>query len=144
MSPPPSAAPPQEDKNLTKTGSMSSKLGRKIAKVLQIELPPRDSNPRQIGDSYVEDDPTVGEWLLERKPTPQGAWRFFLSLFPFIHWIGKYNRVWFIGDLIAGLTVGAVVVPQGSMAPSSSLTLSKSSLRPERIAFGGDINLCVI
>ncbi|PPQ64651.1 hypothetical protein CVT26_002741 [Gymnopilus dilepis] len=36
-----------------------------------------------------------------------------LSLFPIITWIGKYNLGWFTGDLIAGLTVGIVLVPQG-------------------------------
>lgn len=31
------------------------------------------------------------------------------------NWIGYYNRQWLIGDLVAGITVGCVVVPQ-SMA----------------------------
>jgi solute carrier family 26 (sodium-independent sulfate anion transporter), member 11 len=37
---------------------------------------------------------------------------YFLSLFPILSWIGKYNLGWLTGDLIAGLTVGIVVVPQ--------------------------------
>jgi sodium-independent sulfate anion transporter 11 len=36
-----------------------------------------------------------------------------LSLFPIARWIYRYNFTWLISDLIAGITVGAVVVPQG-------------------------------
>ncbi|CAF4394077.1 unnamed protein product [Rotaria sp. Silwood2] len=38
---------------------------------------------------------------------------YLLSFFPFITWIYRYNFIWFWSDLIAGLTVGAVVIPQG-------------------------------
>lgn len=38
---------------------------------------------------------------------------YFLSLFPILTWIHRYNVGWLTGDLIAGLTVGIVVVPQG-------------------------------
>ena len=64
---------------------------------------------------YEEEDPTVVEWLAEHKPTTKEAWDFFLGFFPFVNWIGRYNRVWLTGDVIAGLTVGTIVVPQGSM-----------------------------
>ncbi|CAG8628859.1 4259_t:CDS:2 [Racocetra fulgida] len=37
------------------------------------------------------------------------------SLFPLFSWIGRYNTTWLTGDLIAGITVGLVVIPQ-SMA----------------------------
>ncbi|KAH9483746.1 putative sulfate permease C3H7.02 [Psilocybe cubensis] len=36
-----------------------------------------------------------------------------ISLFPILSWIGKYNLGWLTGDVIAGITVGMVVVPQG-------------------------------
>ncbi|KAG8421529.1 hypothetical protein J3458_003402 [Metarhizium acridum] len=35
------------------------------------------------------------------------------SLFPCLSWIGHYNLQWFAGDVVAGITIGAVVVPQG-------------------------------
>ena len=35
------------------------------------------------------------------------------SFFPIVYWIHRYNLTWFISDLIAGITVGIVVVPQG-------------------------------
>ncbi|KAF7338482.1 Sulfate permease [Mycena venus] len=38
---------------------------------------------------------------------------YLLSLFPILSWITRYNFGWLSGDLIAGLTVGMVLVPQG-------------------------------
>ncbi|KAF5324443.1 hypothetical protein D9611_004316 [Ephemerocybe angulata] len=38
---------------------------------------------------------------------------YLLSLFPIIQWLPRYNFGWLSGDVIAGLTVGMVVVPQG-------------------------------
>ncbi|KAG5994037.1 hypothetical protein E4U43_003334 [Claviceps pusilla] len=64
-------------------------------------------------DLFIEHEPTVGEFLAEITPTARGVARYVSRLFPFVQWIGKYNLIWFIGDLIAGVTVGAVVVPQG-------------------------------
>lgn len=40
------------------------------------------------------------------------AYHYADSLFPFTKWIGSYNLQWFTGDLIAGITVGLVLVPQ--------------------------------
>jgi uncharacterized membrane protein len=34
------------------------------------------------------------------------------SLFPIFSWITRYNLTWLTGDLIAGITVGIVAVPQ--------------------------------
>jgi sodium-independent sulfate anion transporter 11 len=36
-----------------------------------------------------------------------------ISLYPFLTWISNYNLQWLFGDMVAGITVGAVVVPQG-------------------------------
>ncbi|CAM1505805.1 Fc.00g114420.m01.CDS01 [Cosmosporella sp. VM-42] len=75
------------------------------------ERPPSISN----ADPFIEREPTVGEFLEEYTPTIQDIASYFYNLFPFLSWIGKYNFIWFLGDFIAGTTVGAVVVPQ-SMA----------------------------
>ncbi|TKY86276.1 hypothetical protein EX895_005101 [Sporisorium graminicola] len=40
------------------------------------------------------------------------ATEYFDSLFPFRKWIGSYNAQWLLGDIIAGITVALVVVPQ--------------------------------
>ncbi|KAK9761242.1 Sulfate permease 2 [Basidiobolus ranarum] len=53
---------------------------------------------------------------------PSYAAGYVRSLLPIVDWIGHYNMTWFIGDLIAGITVGAVVVPQ-SMAYAKLATL---------------------
>ncbi|KAG7433458.1 Sulfate permease 2 [Fusarium oxysporum f. sp. raphani] len=66
-------------------------------------------------DLYIEEEPTVGEFLREITPSARAVGEYFYNLFPFLSWVGKYNLIWFIGDLVAGITVGAVVVPQ-SMA----------------------------
>ncbi|KAK0503038.1 sulfate transporter family-domain-containing protein [Armillaria luteobubalina] len=45
------------------------------------------------------------------------------SLFPILGWITRYNLGWLTGDVIAGLTVGIVLVPQ-SMSYAQIATLS--------------------
>ncbi|CAF4027945.1 unnamed protein product, partial [Rotaria sp. Silwood2] len=65
---------------------------------------------------YFEPYPTVKSWLKSQINNPkQRIKNYFVSYIPFINWIYRYNLTWFWGDLIAGLTVGAIVIPQ-SMA----------------------------
>ena len=71
--------------------------------------------PITNADFFIEREPTVTEFLEELTPTWSDVGQYIYQLFPFIQWIGKYNLTWFIGDFVAGATVGAVVVPQ-SMA----------------------------
>lgn len=49
------------------------------------------------------------------KSTPRAAKNYFVHLLPIVHWLPKYNLQWLAGDLVCGITVGAVIVPQ-SMA----------------------------
>lgn len=49
------------------------------------------------------------------KSTPHAVKSYFTHLLPIIHWLPKYNLQWLAGDLVCGITVGAVIVPQ-SMA----------------------------
>lgn len=44
---------------------------------------------------------------------PHYAKEYLSSFFPIIYWIHRYNLTWLISDVIAGVTVGIVVVPQG-------------------------------
>ena len=44
------------------------------------------------------------------------------SLFPVVNWLPFYNPKWFLSDLIAGITVGTVLVPQ-SMSYAQIATL---------------------
>ncbi|KAI0595145.1 sulfate permease 2 [Biscogniauxia sp. FL1348] len=64
-------------------------------------------------DAYYETEPTVAEYLSEHAPTWAGVWRYLRSLLPFLDWIFHYNLTWLTGDIIAGVTVGFVVIPQG-------------------------------
>ncbi|RYP56307.1 hypothetical protein DL769_009938 [Monosporascus sp. CRB-8-3] len=63
-------------------------------------------------DTFLEDDPTVKEWILEHVPTKDGTIAYITSFFPFTNWIYRYNSRWLTGDIIAGTTLGLVVVPQ--------------------------------
>lgn len=81
------------------------------------------SYPESLPPSYFEDVPTVKAWFQQVFPDPKGQTKnYILSLFPFLQWAGNYNMRWFIGDLVAGITIGAVVVPQG-MAYAKIATL---------------------
>jgi solute carrier family 26 (sodium-independent sulfate anion transporter), member 11 len=109
------------------TESIPTKVGHTLAKGLGIKLNYRNpTNADNVTrgestysiedtDPYVEPEPHIGEWVKENIPTGRDVGQYFYGLFPFLHWITKYNLQWLIGDLIAGITVGAVVVPQ-SMA----------------------------
>ncbi|TFK26439.1 high affinity sulfate permease [Coprinopsis marcescibilis] len=63
-------------------------------------------------------------WRHSLKGNPTNAVQTYLiSLFPIIQWLPRYNFGWLSGDLIAGITVGMVVIPQGmSYAQLAGLT----------------------
>ncbi|KAH7086836.1 sulfate permease-like protein [Paraphoma chrysanthemicola] len=112
----------------------ATKVGHGLAKVLGIDLHYRNETGSDritrgesvfsidSADSYVEHEPTAVEWVRDTLPDSQQLLAYTYSLFPFVHWIGRYNIQWLTGDLIAGITVGAVVVPQ-SMAYASLANL---------------------
>lgn len=87
-------------------------FGQNLAKVLGIKLEDPDTNNVTRGesifsthttDSFVEQQPTSGEWLEETIPSRQEMLNYLRSLFPFLSWIGFYNLQWFLGDLVAGM-----------------------------------------
>ena len=96
------------------SSSMATKIGHGLAKVLGIKLQYR--NPTGQGDltrgesvfsvstadTFVEEEPTTREWLRDVLPTPRTFKNWAYHLFPFTHWIGRYNTSWLIGDLVAG------------------------------------------
>ncbi|KAF2234963.1 putative sulfate transporter [Viridothelium virens] len=117
--------------------STRAKVGHGLARILGIKLDyrnemGRDNDSRvtqgesvfsvESADDYVEQEPTVAEWFRDHLPSGQQFLQYCRSLFPFTTWIHRYNLQWLIGDLIAGITVGAVVVPQG-MAYAQLATL---------------------
>jgi solute carrier family 26 (sodium-independent sulfate anion transporter), member 11 len=106
--------------------STSTKVGHGIAKFLRIRLNERQAQDEALtrgesthsqstGETYVEEEPRSFEFLEDLVPTSREVSQYFINLFPFTKWILRYNLQWLAGDLVAGITVGAVVVPQ-SMA----------------------------
>ena len=106
--------------------STSTKVGHGLAKVLGIKLDYRSetgSRPTitrgesvfsvNTADSYIEEEPTAAEWVRSITPNGRQVGQYFINLFPFLQWITRYNAQWLMGDLVAGITIGAVVVPQG-------------------------------
>lgn len=90
-----------------------SQVGHGLAKVLGIKLdyrnPTGDAVTRgestfsaSTADTYVEHEPTAQEWLSDILPSGRGLLRYAYNLFPFVHWIGRYNVQWLYGDLVAG------------------------------------------
>ncbi|CUM46148.1 uncharacterized protein AC631_04585 [Debaryomyces fabryi] len=62
---------------------------------------------------YNEREVTVVDWGQDVFGNPlQKIQNYLISLFPIARWILHYNRKWLYGDLIAGITVGVVLVPQ--------------------------------
>ncbi|CAG8957648.1 hypothetical protein HYFRA_00010515 [Hymenoscyphus fraxineus] len=102
----------------------ATKVGHGLAKVLGIKLHYRNELSEEIrrGESvfssqtagtYVEYEPRSLEWVQETIPSGHDLAEYSISIFPFTKWIGSYNLQWLAGDLVAGITIGAVVVPQG-------------------------------
>jgi sodium-independent sulfate anion transporter 11 len=95
--------------------STASKVGHGLAKVLGINLHYRNETGSEritrgesvftidSADTYVEDEPSAREWLHEVLPNGREMGEYLYSLFPFVHWIGRYNVQWLIGDLVAGM-----------------------------------------
>jgi solute carrier family 26 (sodium-independent sulfate anion transporter), member 11 len=89
-----------------------TKIGHGLAKVLGIKLDDQIPEPVTRGesvfsissvDTYVETEPTSGEWIREHVPSGHQIVQYFLSLFPFLQWIAHYNLQWLVGDLVAGM-----------------------------------------
>lgn len=85
-----------------------------MAKVLGIKLDYRDplgtdgvtrgesTFSAGTANTYVEQEPTTLDWILELTPERREIGRYFYNLFPFLRWIGRYNVQWLLGDLVAG------------------------------------------
>ena len=99
------------------------KMGRSLAGAVGIHPDEyREQVPEELGrqaaagvqphGAYYEEEPTVGEWLREHVPRRQDVVPYVASFFPLTTWIGRYNTRWLAGDVVAGITLGLVVVPQ--------------------------------
>jgi hypothetical protein len=100
----------------------ATKIGHGLAKVLGIKVDYRNELDDEIrrgesvfstntADTYVEQEPTSIEWVRETIPSAQELGVYARSLFPFTHWIGRYNVQWLLGDLVAGKLSNPSVFP---------------------------------
>ncbi|RYO11816.1 Sulfate permease 2 [Alternaria arborescens] len=94
-------------------------ITRLRSKILQTTTPKQSQSRFAVPESlpsgvvpYLEEEPTVKEWLCSFRLTRQSIINFLCSLFPCTSWLRRYNVHWLLGDAIAGLTVGFVVIPQ--------------------------------
>lgn len=96
--------------------STSTKIGHGLAKVLDIKLQYRDELGQNLtrgesvysvssADTFVEEEPRTIDWIRETVPDGHDLLHYAYGLFPFTHWITRYNVQWLIGDLVAGKTV---------------------------------------
>jgi len=43
---------------------------------------------------------------------PRATGTYLVEKVPIVHWLPKYNPRWLLNDLLAGITVGALLIPQ--------------------------------
>ena len=95
--------------------STSTKVGHGLAKFLGIKLQYRDELGQNLtrgesiysvssAETFVEEEPRTIDWIRETIPSGASLRRYGYGLFPFTHWITRYNLQWLIGDLVAGTT----------------------------------------
>lgn len=72
-----------------------------------------NNTPNTIVPEYYEPEVTVVDFGKKYFNDPIGKFKSYLiSLFPIAQWILHYNYKWAYSDLVAGVTVGVVLVPQ--------------------------------
>ena len=96
-----------------------TKVGHGLAKVLGIKLHYRNPTGEEnvtrgesafsvsTADTFVEEEPTSWEWINNLIPSGRTLLLWVYNLFPFIHWIDRYNAQWLYGDLVAGIASSA-------------------------------------
>lgn len=83
---------------------MAGTVRDKLARAVGLDKEVRDDDLPSISnaDIFIEREPTVHDFFVELVPSLRDVGLYIYNLFPFIHWIGKYNVHWFAGDLVAG------------------------------------------
>jgi hypothetical protein len=74
-------------------------------------------NERYHLNENFDESPIGGTWNYIKKyykPTPAFFKRQLFKRIPFIDWIREYNiKEWLVPDIVSGLTIGIVHIPQG-------------------------------
>jgi sodium-independent sulfate anion transporter 11 len=55
-----------------------------------------------INQTYLEDDPSVAEWICGLVPSSADVADYVSELFPSARWTRRYNLHWLAGDIVAG------------------------------------------
>ncbi|WVQ67849.1 uncharacterized protein L199_006054 [Kwoniella botswanensis] len=100
--------------------SPSSSSSRRLAKMQTVHESQHQSRDLKTKVKnyfgYTDTTPeTISVFSWAKSATPDarsGVKNYLLSLFPFLQWAPRYNLTWLFGDLVAGITVGMVLVPQ--------------------------------
>jgi solute carrier family 26 (sodium-independent sulfate anion transporter), member 11 len=104
-------------------GPETSRVKRVISKLPVIGQRQADEAQRTAQDewfsslndeAYLEKEPTVAGYFKSIAPSRLDVLYYISDTFPCSKWLFSYNLQWFLGDLVAGVTVGAVVIPQVS------------------------------
>jgi len=74
----------------------------------------------KIVDAVVDDVRTDVTWnrvgrlgVRGARAFPQAAVQYALDKVPIVGWLPRYNPRWLLNDIIAGLTLGLMLIPQG-------------------------------
>lgn len=101
------------DQDVSRLKMAATRVGHTLAKGLGIKLNYRNELDDEIrrgesvfssqtADTYVETEPHAIDWIRETAPNGRDLKNYLWSLFPFLHWITRYNAQWAAGDLVAG------------------------------------------
>jgi hypothetical protein len=95
-----------------RTGSEVDTISRKPS-IFTVEK----LNERYQLNEDFDDSPIGGTWNYIKKyykPTPAFFKRQLFKRIPFLDWIRHYNiKEWLMADIVSGLTIGIVHIPQG-------------------------------
>ena len=85
----------------------------KVCSVRQSVTSNMTSFTRDFYDSFqLETHGTLKQWCLRKHRELQCAKSFIVELVPLFQWVHEYNLQWFKRDIIAGITVAILLVPQ--------------------------------
>ena len=91
-------------------------------------------NERYHLNQDFHESPMGGTWNYIKKyykPTPAFFKRQLFKRIPFLDWIRHYNvKEWLVSDIVSGLTIGIVHIPQGRLKSSFDDLARKKWLHP--------------
>jgi hypothetical protein len=103
--------------DLSSSTTNETKLDKNIFAKRQSIFTVEKLNERYHLNQDFDDSPMGGTWNYIKKyykPTPAFFKRQLFKRIPFLEWIRQYNiKEWLVSDIVSGLTIGIVHIPQG-------------------------------